>query len=570
MHFEFADKPAGVTTHTSENEEDHARGAVKARARDGFKEHLEERLGYPLFVVHRLDRETTGAIVFARTKESAADLSKIFATREAKKRYLFLSDRKPSQDLAEGKFVASFIERRGNEFVSLSQNDHKLNSTTDKTTEVSTDEAASELNAHTYFRLLNEKDGIYLWEALPQTGRPHQIRLHARDSGIPLLGDTRYGGTSSAALCLHSESIEFTHQGTTYVHRTPMPVWFDSQSLSVKRQEDLYRWQVAGDRRARLIRSGAIDHSRDVHSSTRTVRWIHSDGDPLRVEQLGDVLVAGWFSDEAMTVGSKEEIENGAWDGRSATQLEQFRSLAESIGAKHFLVQQRTDRGKAPNESAFLAHSDGYPEKWVGEENGLKFEFRANSGLSPGLFLDQRRNRKWVLENSRGKSVLNLFCYTGGFSVCAAHGGATKAVSVDLSKTFLEWAKINFGLNQLSLEGHEFRAIDSRVYLDWAAKKGLKFDLVICDPPSFSRGPEGVWRIEKDFASLIDKLLKVTSRGGRILLSSNYEGWDLEKYSAKVREAVGRKGTLLPTPSADWDFELPRENPNMKSLFIDV
>ena len=104
-------------------------------------------------------------------------------------------------------------------------------------------------------------------------------------------------------------------------------------------------------------------------------------------------------------------------------------------------IEVRGNRGRTPNEEPTIdgAGSEPTPASWIACEGRLQFEFRREQGLSPGLFLDQRRNRKWVLENAHDCDVLNLFCYTGGFSVAAAIGGAAKVVSVDLSKTFMAW-----------------------------------------------------------------------------------------------------------------------------------
>src|SRR5690606_29456525 len=97
-------------------------------------------------------------------------------------------------------------------------------------------------------------------------------------------------------------------------------------------------------------------------------------------------------------------------------------------------------------------------------------------------------------------------------------------------------------------------------------------DLVICDPPSFSRSKtSGVFRIEKDFEALLDQLTKVTHKGGRILFALNFEGWTVEDFASRLRQWLrhSKAGRLLPTPSPDWDFELPGVERQMKSAFIE-
>ncbi|HVK60276.1 MAG TPA: class I SAM-dependent methyltransferase, partial [Bdellovibrionales bacterium] len=210
--------------------------------------------------------------------------------------------------------------------------------------------------------------------------------------------------------------------------------------------------------------------------------------------------------------------------------------------------------------------------RWTAKERELEFEFRRDAGLSPGLFLDQRANRAFIEGESQKRKVLNLFCYTGGFSVAAAKGGAEKVVSVDVSKTFLEWTKRNFELNGLALEPHEFRAIDAREYLAWAKKKSLTFDRIICDPPSFGRSQAGVFKIEKDLDALVESLIAVTAPHGKILFSLNFEGWDRDEFVSRMQSAAAKfpQAKLSPTPAPDLDFEMPHSERNMKSVLITI
>lgn len=507
--FFFADKPAGCTTHTSHGSA--GRTSVDVDPNDGFQEHLETRLGLQLYTAHRLDRETSGALIFAKTAAAAEELRNAFATREVHKSYLFVTDRKR----AEREFVReSLIERDGKLFVSRTD---------------------SEANSRTHFRWIRSDAGLSLWEARPETGRSHQIRLHAEDAGIPILGDSLHGGSNFPALSLHSAELQWRD----LVHTSPAPRYFENLEFCLDR--NLVRWLAAVDRRERLLRNGL--------PRSQTYRWIHTEGDPLRAEQLGDVYSLSWFASELAPADEAS-----------------LKRLREILGWNRWYLQIRGNRGQAPNTEEVVR--DGIPDRWTSEELGLRFEFRTDSGLSPGLFLDQRQNRRWIREEAQGKRVLNLFCYTGGFSVAAAAGGAKSVVSVDLSRTFLDWARTNFALNGLQTDAHEFRAIDSREYLAWAKKKGLKFDVVICDPPSFGRSKSGVFKLEKDFGALVQSCLDVTAAGGRLLMSSNFENWDEKEFAKRVDAACPRSARLERTPSPDWDFELPHHKRNMKSLFV--
>lgn len=526
--FIFVDKPAGVTTHSSRNKEELLEHLGSNR--DGFCESLSERLKQHLYVVHRLDQDTTGCLCFARDKATAAELAELFAGRQVHKTYLFLTDR----SLSASQFsVTSHIERRGTQYVSNATEPNH--------------------NAVTHFRKIKESHGITLWEARPETGRPHQIRLHAQDSKIPVLGDLQHGGSNFPGLCLHSQTLEFSLTGQNYTFFSRPPLWFDD--LSLISDHLLCRWLASTDRRQRLLHTWELLGDPLDSNDTRTLRWIHTEGDPLRVDQFGRVFTLSWYSDTP-----------------SPSQWASLHKLIETMKWGTWYLQVRGDRGRSPNtEAVFYSQEDWLP-RWQAKENGVNYEVRTDSGLSAGLFLDQRRNRLWVKEHTRGKTVLNLFSYTSGFSVAAALGGASKVVSVDVSKSFLEWSKTNFTLNGLSLAQHEFRTIDCREYLSWAKKKSLRFDLVICDPPSFGRSKSGVFRIEKDFPELMTALLEVTAPGGRILFSNNVEKWTLQDFTSRTMTAAKNSGhsvRLIPTPSADWDFEVPRELPILKSFFVE-
>jgi len=153
-------------------------------------------------------------------------------------------------------------------------------------------------------------------------------------------------------------------------------------------------------------------------------------------------------------------------------------------------------------------------------ERGLRFEIDFNAGYSVGLFIDQRENRSFV-RKSAPKRMLNCFAYTCSFSLAAAIGRA-HTVSVDLSQKSLERGRANFVLNNLPAAGHHFIADDVFEVLPRLARKGEKFDLVVLDPPTFSRSHRGkAFQVESDFEGLLMTALEVAERDCRILLSTN-------------------------------------------------
>jgi 23S rRNA (cytosine1962-C5)-methyltransferase len=533
--FLLVDKPSGVTTHTS-----HGNESRWVDIDDGFQEHLERRLDMKLFVVHRLDRDTSGALVYATSPEAAEHLRRKFEAREIEKTYVFLTDRKAD---FKKTVYRSVIEKVAGKYTSSPIAKADLAPRSNGSSESVTD-----------FELLKDSHGLFLWQAMPKTGRTHQIRLHASALGIPILGDRTYGGSDFPQLCLHSEKISFHGlQEEKIDHASPRPVWFDETDLAGDWQYS--RWFAAIDRRLRLLRSLALKPD-----ALQTIRWIHDEGDPLRVDQLGSTVWMSWYDDKP-----PEEID-----------LEQIREVARRMNWRSWILTTRLDRGKTPNEAPVVLSDDEVPSRWIGKETSLSkdlnYEFRRDSGLSSGLFLDQRANRRWVHANSHGKTVLNLFAYTGGFSVAAAAGGASKTTSVDISRSFLDWSKQNFSINELDPTQNDFRPMDARDYLSWAKKKALSFDLVICDPPSFARGPSGPFRIEKDFAILLEQCLSAVAQNGKLLFALNFEKWSMAELISRVQKVLVELGenryALEPAPGSDWDFELPGNTKMMKSFIV--
>ena len=156
----------------------------------------------------------------------------------------------------------------------------------------------------------------------------------------------------------------------------------------------------------------------------------------------------------------------------------------------------------------------------VATERHLRFGIDFSTGYSPGLFLDQRENRRYV-RHVAPKRLLNCFAYTCSFSVCAACSGA-RTVNVDLSKKYLTRGRENFALNSLPTIDHRFIADDVRSVLPRLARRGEKFDAIILDPPTFSRSPRGkIFQVQDDFEDLVISALAVAERDGQILVSTN-------------------------------------------------
>ena len=185
------------------------------------------------------------------------------------------------------------------------------------------------------------------------------------------------------------------------------------------------------------------------------------------------------------------------------------------------------------------------------DEHGLSFIVNLSDYLDTGLFLDHRLTRQKVKENASGKRVLNLFSYTGSFSVYAASGNASKITTVDLSKTYINWAKRNLTYNKLyNDEKHEFIQADVLQYLKTVEPNS--YDLVILDPPTFSNSKrmEDIFDIQRDHVTIINQCLNILAENGILIFSTNYRNFILENEqlsSQKIKDI-----TKQTTP---FDFE---------------
>ncbi len=174
-------------------------------------------------------------------------------------------------------------------------------------------------------------------------------------------------------------------------------------------------------------------------------------------------------------------------------------------------------------------------------EDGLRFRVDLGSYLDTGLFLDHRQTRHMVRESAQGKRFLNLFAYTGSFTVYAAAGGASSSTTVDLSNTYLEWCRTNLELNGINTDKHRLVRADVFRFLEEAARRRALFDLIVMDPPSFSNSKkmEGILDVQRDHPKLIEGCLNILVPGGELIFSNNLRRFKLDEeiqQSANVEE----------------------------------
>lgn len=238
--------------------------------------------------------------------------------------------------------------------------------------------------------------------------------------------------------------------------------------------------------------------------------------------------------------------------------------------AKEFLLES----GKTVYHKQLDQHEKKSPAHIVGiaqddvftaQENGVHYEISFQSGYSQGIFLDQRDNRKTLLEkNLTGQKILNTFAYTGAFSVCAALAGAETS-TLDLSQPYLEWAKRNFSHNQLDPAAHYFCKGDTFHWLNRFHKQGRKFHGIILDPPTFSRDEKGkVFRAEKDYTELAALALSCLEKNAWLLCSTNCRQVTHAQFATQLRAASSRPVSLTENPMPP-DFS---ESRYLKSVWL--
>ena len=249
-----------------------------------------------------------------------------------------------------------------------------------------------------------------------------------------------------------------------------------------------------------------------------------ADGEGCRIERFGDGAIISHNTEEPPS-GILEEL---------ATWREKAGILIERIYSRRLVIAPGADDvprslGRLPPQHTAVVH-----------EEGLRYEIDFLAGYSCGLFLDQRANRR-QLRASKVANLLNTFAYTCSFSVAAAAGGA-RTLSIDLSKAALERGRRNFALNELSREGHRFVADDAFDVLARLARRGEKFDAIVLDPPTFSRGRNGrVFQAQRDYGRLIELAVPCAAPGAVILLSTN-----CSKLGASELRALGSRHVPAP------------------------
>lgn len=297
-------------------------------------------------------------------------------------------------------------------------------------------------------------------------------------------------------------------------------------------------------------------------SLTTAYRLFNGEGDGiggLIIDRYADYAVFSWYNE---TLYKKK-----------AELLTAFRTVYPDIIGAYEKIRFST---KNLPESQFL-YGEQAPEPLLVTENGVQFATYLNEGLMTGIFLDQKEVRGRLVDGfAVGKTVLNMFSYTGAFSVAAAMGGAVATTSVDLAKRSLPKTTEQFEVNHLNLAAQKIIVMDVFDYFKYASRKGLSYDMIILDPPSFARNKKKVFSVAKNYGELVKDSIDILTDKGTLVASTNAANLSLAKYQKMVITALQEKNVrykITDTYQLPADFQV---NPNfpegnyLKVLFIEI
>ncbi len=309
------------------------------------------------------------------------------------------------------------------------------------------------------------------------------------------------------------------------------------------------RLSAALDRRGPLLADARLE----------ALRLVHGAGDGLAglfIDRYGPVLVVQMYEDRL-----------GIPDQRLRHAIEGLLGRLGCVAAYRKIFPRDRSARRAALEAL---HTD--PQPWVGEPVGpelivreyeLRFTVRPYDGYATGLFLDHRDRRRHVQALAQGRRVLNLFAYTCAYSVAAAAGGARCVISVDVSRKALEQGRRNFAANDLATDPHVFMRGDVRRYLERAARKGWRYDLIIADPPAFGRSKQSrrPFVLDETLEPLIATLAGRLEPGGHLLFCCNQQTIPLKRIEQAIREAArGRTLEILERGGPPADFLHDRQH----------
>jgi len=448
--------------------------------------------GEKVHVFSQLDKGASGVMVMARNPEAATRGQKVNSFGKSEKTYVFLSS---SDSLKTGKGKSWVVKT-----------------------------AISGKPAHTSFERMGVSGKYFRYKATVLTGRVHQVRRHAKETKVSILGDEKYGGARFPRLCLHCQSVTWPDIKEKLV--APLPSSMGSLGDFASDPGFL----VSFDRRLKFF-DGITNAFRCVHRGEMAAL-------DASIDFYGGWLCI-WIYDEVTPIEEIEEL------------LKPYiKKLSAAYNARGCVLKRNL---KNPHERGLIKEQkiigDEPPAYFDVEEHGIKYKVSLTEGQHVGLFLDQRDNRLRVRALAAGRRVANLFSYTCSFSLMAASSLAAEVVSVDSAKPCLETGKAGFTANGFDNISAQFHKDDVRDWLKRQMRKeDKKFDVIICDPPTFSSTKSGgKFSAEKEWEFLAQSCHNIGFAHGDFLFCTNHRKGNKEHYK-RVLEKTFKSVVETPAP----------------------
>ena len=287
---------------------------------------------------------------------------------------------------------------------------------------------------------------------------------------------------------------------------------------------------------------------------TTAFRLFNQEGDGfggLTVDLYGDYAVFSWYNSYVYQI--RKVIS------------EAFRQVFPEVLGTYEKI-----RFKGLDYESAHVYGQEAPDFFTVLENGVLYQVFMNDGLMTGIFLDQHEVRGSLVDGlAMGKSLINMFSYTAAFSVAATMGGASQTTSVDLAKRSRELSQAHFQANGISTGDHRFIVMDVFEYFKYAKRKGLTYDVIVLDPPSFARNKKQTFSVAKDYHKLISQSLEILNPGGIIIASTNAANVSRQKFTEQIDKGfAGRNYQILNKYGLPADFAYNKKDESSNYLKV--